>query len=230
MVPVEDIGVVTADAFWPLRASAIAAHDSLALFPSDYGSTQPVQQSIYGQVDWSVGWLKPALFYIQNPYILVTTNNASSVTAAESATNPTLRYCDDCTIVMRYEGIEASHWFSFLYDSGVPTPGVPQLTLVNARDAGFRYASVPIDSLHNVDPTWTATDQNAILGKVHTVTGYFYHRGQYGVNNLSPDSPATRLALVQRDVPTRLQVDLWRAKPSSAFNRADVSVVIEIEP
>ena len=225
-----ELGVGTREVFWTQRLAYVSQYAALALYPDDYGPDGPVQNGIYGQIDWTVGWLPPALFYVENPYLLVTTNNVNSVVATESATFPTVRYEDDCTVIEHFAGIEAQRWFEMIYNPDAGDPGTVQLTLVNARDAGFLYASVPPGACENVDTTWAATGTNAILGGLHTVVSYFYHHGKYGVNNLSPDDLATRLALIAPDARTRIEVALWRSKPSSATAPGDLTYVIEVEP
>lgn len=226
--PGDDLGVLTPEQFWAHRSAFVHAYANLALYPSPYLITGPAQSGIYGSIDWSVGWLFVDPYYIDNPYLLSITDIPGQVGSAESRCSISVDYGPDCTATVTVPAKDAQKWFELFYDNTIAEPGRAQLTLVNALDAGFSYASIDLAASENVDATFNA-GPSSIVGGVCPITRYFYHHGKSGLNNLSPYDPATVFALGQRDVKTRIAIKLWRAEPKSAGAPSDATFVVRID-
>lgn len=226
--PGDEIGVLTPEEFWAHRTGFVNAWSTLELYPSPYLITGPAQAGVYGSIDWSVGWFFVDPYYLDNPYLLSFTGLPGYVGAVESRCSPTVRYGPDCTVTVTVPPSSSKAWFDFFFDNTLGQPGEAQLTLVNALDAGFNYASIDTGASVNVDPKWNA-GPSTIVGGVCPITKYFYHHGKSGLNNLSPDDTATRFAFAQRDLKTRITTRLWRTAPPSASAVPDVTYVTQIE-
>jgi len=208
-----------------LRKELVGEYSMLEFYPNDYELFQGDHKKIYGRIEEYQSWLSPAAYFFTNPYLLIISTAAPHI-------NPVNLACPEVSIVYDHGVIEEIHqgesatcWFDQLYRS-TKKPGTLWLFMVNAWDAGFHYAHVDLNQSSNVV---ASEDPDHITNGVHS-RSYYYHVGQYGVNNISPRDTRAWLSLQQRDVRTEVYVKLWRARPESVKQDADIVYRIVIDP
>ena len=206
-----------------LRMTQVGANDVLELYPPDYHPFEDYHNKIYGQIEEFQNWLNPAAYFFTNPYLLIIPTHAPYI-------NPLNLACPDVSIVYDagvieevHTGASASCWFDTLYQPH-GQHGTLWLFMVNAWDAGFKYAHVDVEQSKNV---LASSEPDHITNSVHS-RSYFYHVGQYGVNNISPRDTRAWVTLRQRDTPTEIYVKLWQKKPKTLTDEADIVYVVKV--
>ncbi len=206
-----------------LRMEQVVKYDVLELYPLDYHPFEDYHNRIYGQIEEFQNWMNPAAYFFTNPYLLIITTHAPFI-------NPLNLACPDVSIVYDagvieevHTGASASDWFDALYRPN-GEPGTVWLFMVNAWDAGFKYAYVDIEQSKNV---LASSEPNHITNSAHS-RSYYYHVGQYGVNNISPRDKRAWVTLQQRGTPTEIYVKLWQKKPKTLTDEADIIYVIKV--
>ncbi|MBI9083987.1 MAG: hypothetical protein JEZ11_10350 [Desulfobacterales bacterium] len=207
------------------RIRKIEEYGGLGVYPDNYDPFADYHYEIYGQITGKENWLKPAVHFIANPYQLVTTTNAHRVTAFSLYCPEASIDYDDGFIEETYTGKSAECWFEKAY-AIKDWPGQVWLITVNAWDAGFQWAYVDVAQSQNIlkssDPRHIT---NLAISKV-----YYYHVGQYGVNNLSPNERRAWVTISRRGAPTTIYVKLWQRKPASPAELAEMIYIVNVLP
>ncbi|MCZ7583618.1 MAG: hypothetical protein M5R36_09965 [Deltaproteobacteria bacterium] len=163
--------------------------------------------------------------------MLISTGHPNSVRSFEIMGPPELTLIPgECVVVADYKGETAAAWFDQLFAEGDTENEPMMLTLVNAKDAGYLYAGIDTSKCENVDHELGMAAFDSIVNGVHELVGYVYHYGQYELNNLSPDNPGAVLGIVEKGVPTKIVVKLWKEEPGSLEESPDLRYMIRISP
>ena len=213
------------DGLSKLRLKLVDEYNVLGIYPPDYHLLEGYHSKIYGQIEEYQNWMNPAAYFFTNPYELIIATQAPFI-------NPLNLACPDVSIVYDAGIIEESHlginavcWFDTIYRPQ-GEPGTVWLFMVNAWDAGFRYAHVDVGQSENV---LVSPQSNHITNSVHS-RSYFYHVGQYGVNNISPRDKGAWVTLRRRGAPTLIYVKLWQTRPKDISSEADLVYVLKVLP
>ncbi len=215
---------LTRESIFQLRKSRVSEYAISNIFSNDY---EP-DSSIYGNIDENADWVHDTQFFILNPYLLVLESGGNYV-------NAFLPYCGvdhvdyaGNNIVVNYKGSSAQRWFYYVFDYYPDCKGVIRLWLVNAYDAGFKFAHVDMSRSENIAPLPGASADSITQG---IYSGReFYHFGHLSKNNISVDDPRAKLEVGQKNVRTRIYIKLWRTRPSSPDDNADMTYIIEVRP
>ncbi|MEJ2201916.1 MAG: hypothetical protein P8X63_13025 [Desulfuromonadaceae bacterium] len=213
------------DELTSFRLAKVDEYRVLKFYHPGYHPFQGYHNNIYGRISEYQNWLNPATYFFSNPYLLIIPTQAPFV-------NPINLACPDVSILYQNGAIEETHsgasascWFDAVYRSG-GEPGTLWLFMVNAWDAGFFYAHVDVDQSENIARDASATH---ISNALHS-RSYYYHVGQYDVNNISPRDPNAWVRLIKRNVKTQIHIKLWREKPEALDQPASLTYIIRIEP
>ena len=206
-----------------MRIGLVDEYRILGLYPQQYQLFEGYHNKIYGQIEAYQSWLSPAAYFFTNPYLMIISTPAPYI-------NPINMACLDVSIVYNdgvidefHSGEDARTWFDQVYKPRKDA-GTVWLFMVNAWDAGFRFAHVDLDQCVNVV---AGSAQDHITRGVHS-RSYYYHVGQYGVNNISPRDTRAWVSLQQRDAPTQIYVKLWHLHPDSLADDPDLVYRITI--
>lgn len=228
--PITDIGGLAHDAFAKFRKSKVKEYSLLNIFPEDYGPFNGQHNNIYGQITPYANWVEGARFYICNPYLLIILSCANHITPlafyCRNKENIKVKYSNR-KIEEIYEGREALNWFNTLY-SYDDYPGIIRVWMVNAKDAGLRYACIDKNKTINVDFDWSSS-ANSIVNSAYTC-GEFFHVGKYNLNNLSPANMNGRIKLLGKNRYTCIYIKLWMVKPVDITQEEDFAYVVKIIP
>ncbi|MFH1985141.1 MAG: hypothetical protein ABIL58_25160 [Pseudomonadota bacterium] len=207
------------------RTSRVDAYSDLGIFPDDYDPFAPPHRQIYGQITAHENWLKASVYFVANPYQLITATNAPYVNALSlDCPGVEIEY-NDGVIEETHTGAGAACWFDKVYDIG-DFPGQVWLFTVNAWDAGFKYAYVDVWKSENILPGAAPNHiTNTPLSR-----SYYFHVGQYGTNNISPRDERAWVTLRARNAATKIYVKLWQQKPASTSQKADFVYIILVQP
>ena len=209
------------------RIAKVSQYASLNIFPTAYNPLQGNSERIYTNIVPGAKWLGATPFYIANPYCLIILSCSQSVT-------PMNLHCRD--VVVNYgegrieemiKGETARCFFDRAYGKAAPHPGTLQVTMVNAYDSGFYFASIDAAQSQNIRPV---TKTGAIINGIICHSSYYHMVPKQGKNKISPEDPNGWFSLVKRDAPTKIIFKLWRARPQSAADRADMQYIFSIEP
>jgi hypothetical protein len=215
------------DEILSFRSERVARHAKLHLFPPAYEPLNGHARRIFASITPGAGWLGPTPYYIANPYALIVLTCAGHVTPLSLA-------CPEVRIRYKNRRITETHvgpgvrcFLEWVHDpSYAEHPGTVRVQMVNAYDAGFRYAHVDREGSANIAPS---ADPANITQGVYSQPSVF-HVGRYGVNNISPLDRRGWVRLRQADAFTRLLVKLWRNRPRSPHSEADLLYEIVIDP
>jgi len=207
------------------RKEKVQKYAQLNLFPKDYDPLKSPHNRIYGGITPKNPWIGPVLYHLSNPYILIILSRDNDVT-------PLNLVCSEVKIVRSGNKITESHigrnalcWFDGVFSS-TNSPGVVNVTMVNAWDAGFHYINLAENQCTNINPS----PSNNNIGKIAFSQSSFYHLGPHKRNNISPYDPRARITLNQKNKPTRLLFNLWRKLPASLTEKPDLVYEVNVNP
>ena len=208
------------------RIQRVGIYKSLSIYPDNYNPLEGDGAVIYRSITAGADWVGSTPYYIANPYHLL------NLVPANHAT-PLNVLCPAVSIVFHKWGIEEKRtgldskaFFSTVYSGEFTNPGKVRLMMVNAYDAGFRFACIDQKKSENIEPEPGAAN---IFNDVYS-RACFYHVGRYKKNNISPEDRKAWLVLKKKDVLTRITVKLWKKAPASAKDDPDMLYVFMIEP
>ena len=209
------------------RAARVAQYEFLNIFPPGYNPLQGSSARIYTGIAPGAKWTGATPFYIANPYCLIILSCAQRVM-------PINLHCRDGEVIYgdgRIEetlrGESARCFFDMAYGEAAAFPGTLQVTMVNAYDSGFYFASLDAVQSQNIR---LDTKPGSIVGGVFSQSSYYHMGPRHGKNDISPEDQKGWVSLGQRDALTKILIKLWRARPQSAADRADMQYVFSIEP
>ena len=209
------------------RTAKVAQYSSLNIFPNGYNPRQGNSSRIYTNIAPGAKWISAHPYYIANPYCLIILSCARSVM-------PINLHCRDVEVIYSDGRIEetlrgetARCFFDLAYEKKAPLPGTLQITMVNAYDGGFYFAS--IDGVQSQNIRLDTKPGNIVSG-IFCQSSYYHMDPKHGKNSITPEDQKGWLSLVQRDTPTKIFVKLWRARPQSPADRADMQYVFSVEP
>jgi hypothetical protein len=209
------------------RMAKVREHQDLGIFPGHYHPLRGESLFIYRPITPSGKWLGPTPYYVANPYVLIVATCPAHVTPLDMLCPGAEISYSNGRIDERRAGVAARCWLDRVFDSSYSNPpGSVRLVMVNAYDAGLRYAHVDRSRSANVLPNPSAT--NVVTGLYSQPS--FYHLGRLGANNISPEDANGWLRLSRREAPSRIHVKLWRNKPALTVQPADVVYEIKILP
>ncbi len=167
-------------------------------------------------------------FFVSNPYLLVITSSAYKINALMLFCGVSSVQYSDRTITAAYRGEAAREWFKYVYDYYKDQySGIVRLWFVNAKDAGFKYASV--DPAKSVNVDFGKSSPGSVVGGIYAGHEYF-HVGRYAKNNISPADANARVRLIEKNARTVIYVKLWRERPEKKTSPEDFGYVIVVEP
>jgi hypothetical protein len=209
------------------RTERVARFAQLGLFPTPYAPLAGHAQRIYASITPGAKWLGPTAYYVANPYVLVVFTCANHVTPLNLlCPDVAIRYSDRL-IQERHVGEAARCWLRVVHEPPyADRPGHVRVIMLNAFDAGFRYAHVDRSRSSNVEPS---DDRANILNSAFTQSSFF-HVGRYQANNLSPEDPHGWIRLAHSSAPTTIHVKLWHNQPPSTATEADVTYEAVVAP
>jgi hypothetical protein len=206
------------------RLKKIDKYRQLGFFPSGYHPFSPPHNRIFGPITSGAPWLYSVPYYVANPYLLIILVAANHVTPIDMyVPEVNIRY-QNGTMTETILGASARRWFEYVFASDYP--GTIRLVMVNAWDAGFRYIHLDPSLSRNIGPG----SGTSHVSRTWHEQPCIFHVGKYKKNNLSPEDRRAWIDLLERDKPTRLHVKLWRSKPVSVGNRADLIYIFNIDP
>ncbi len=205
------------------RMEKVELYNKLNIFPARYHPFESYHRTVFGRITPGEGWLPPASYYVANPYHLIVMVSANHVTPLNLYCTDVKIVYDDRTFKEKYSGNNAACWFEMVYGSK-DYPGKIRPVMVNAWDAGFFFIHVDRKQSLNIKGS---NDKNHITNCATTVASIF-HFGRYKVNNISPTIPKHWLSLEKRGAETRIHVKLWRHRPASIKNPADLVYVTHV--
>ena len=205
------------------RKSKIDEHAILNIFQPAY----VLCSKIFDTIEYDKDWVNSAQFYICNPYQLIILSNVNSITALiDYCKNPEIKYSNR-TIEETYRGNDAEWLFKQIYSTEAE-PGKIRLWMVNAYDAGLKYANIDKQKSENIDFAYNTSSED-IVNSAYSQPCLF-HVGRYNKNNLSPADINGRLKISERDKYTCIYVKLWLLKPQDIAQQEDFAYIIKIIP
>ena len=225
--PVRELGPMSLGEIIIFRKSRIDKYSQLKIYPADYDLSGGANSRIYGSVREEIPWTKSASFFLSNPYLLIVLTYAGYSTPVDTDMSGVVIEYGSGRILQAHKGLAAERWFNQLYKYQ-DSSGIVRVNMVNAYDAGFKYAFLDLSRSANVDGARDKGRGNIADG-VYGNPG-FYHAGKKGKNNLSPADPRGWLKVIKRDVFTKLFIKLWRENPKSPYSSEDFGYLIEIDP
>jgi hypothetical protein len=131
-------------------------------------------------------------------------------------------------ITETYRGQSAEKWFYLAFDYYGEFQGILRLWLVNAYDAGFKYACIDSSKSTNIDMRYPPPE-SSFLKSIYS--GHeFYHVGHLKKNNISPYDVRATIRLREKNSRTVLYVKLWKSRPSAMNGKEDFAYVFKMEP
>jgi hypothetical protein len=225
--PITPLHKLPKDSIFSLRTAWVKEHNLLGIFPKKYIPCL----SIYSRIEGDRDWVHDAQFYVCNPYILVAICSGDHVAAL-------LPYCGINSveytvgkITETYRGESANRWFYYAYDYYPDSSryyGSICLMMVNAHDAGFKFAHLDSSRSYNIDMSYPPSERS-LVRSIYT-PGEFYHVGRYSINNISPFDKNKTVKLLSKNRKTTLYIKLWRDSPATVDAKEDFAYVIIIEP
>lgn len=222
--PIIPLHRLAIDAICSLRKAKVDENKILGIFPESY---MPAA-SIYKQIDEKAEWVHDTQFFINNPYLLIIISSGNKV-------NAFLPYCQLNSveysygkITETYRGPSARKWLFYASDYYGDFKGIIRLWLVNAYDAGFKYAYIDSWQSLNIDMNYPQSE-GAVLKSIYS--GHeFFHVGHLKKNNLSPYDARATIKLQEKNLRTVIHVKLWKSRPSAHSVKEDFAYVVKIEP
>ena len=209
------------------RTAKVAQYESLNIFPAGYNPLQGNSARIYTSIAPGAKWTGAAPFYLANPYCLIILSCARSVTPVNLRCRDIEVLYGDGQIQEIIKGENARCFFDTAYGATAPLPGMLQVTMVNAYDSGYYFASIDKDQSQNIK---LDTKPGSIAGGIFCQSSYYNMIPQQGKNNIGPEDQKGWVSLGKRDALTKIVVKLWRTRPQSAAAQADMQYVFSIEP
>jgi hypothetical protein len=209
------------------RLDRVRRYAQTGIFPPSYHPLRGTSSSIYTPITPKANWLGPTPYYVANPYVLIVLVVADRVTPLNlMCPEVSLRYAAG-TITEKRSGDSAACWFRWLYEPGyASSPGAVRLVMVNAFDAGYRFAHVDLARSANLRDE--GEPDNVLRGAFSQPS--LFHYGQYRKNNISPRDPRGWVRLAERGRATRIHVKLWRDAPGRSSEPADLTYEALVEP
>ena len=224
---VNELPAMSREEIFVLRKSKVDKYPQLKIYPEDYDPSGGSSSRIYGSIQETVPWTKSASFFLSNPYLLIVLTYAGYVNPVDMHMQGVTIEYNSGRILQANRGLAARRWFRGLYkyqDSN----GVVRVNMVNAYDAGFKYAFLDLSRSVNIESVRGNGKRN-ISHDIYSNPG-FYHSAGKGKNNLSPADPEGWLGIRKKDVHTKLFIKLWRDEPESPFSAEDLGYLIIIDP
>ena len=166
------------------RLKKVDQHRSLGVFHEDDHPVRGPSLEIYRQITPGRKWLGPTPYYVANPYVLIVATCPGHVTPLDFLCPGADITYSRGRIDERHAGVAAGCWLDRVFDPGYSSPpGSVRLVMVNAFDAGLRYAHVDRSLSANVEPNPAPT--NVVTGLYSQSS--LYHLGRLGANNISPE-------------------------------------------
>jgi hypothetical protein len=209
------------------RRERVARHARLHVFPRDYGPLASASARIWRSITPGRRWLGPTPYYVENPYLLIVATCANHVTPLNLACpDLSLRYRSG-VFHERHAGDSARCWLRRVHEPPYADhPGSVRLVMVNAYDAGYRFAHLDPARSRNVLPE----EGRANVGNGLFSQSSFFHVGRHEVNNISPEDRNGWIRLARPAARTLLVVKLWREAPASPDRKADLEYRIDVDP
>ena len=212
------------DAIFSLRKAKVRDNKKLGVFPETYVPAP----SIYGQVDETADWVRDTQFFVNNPYLLVVISSGNKVNAFLPYCNVDSVEYSHGKITETYRGQSAEKWFYLAFDYYGEFQGILRLWLVNAYDAGFKYACIDSSKSTNIDMSYPPPE-SSFLKSIYS--GHeFYHVGHLKKNNISPYDVRATIRLREKNSRAVLYVKLWKSRPSAMNGKEDFAYVFKMEP
>jgi|GEM_PF-3749639 len=209
------------------RAARVAQYELLNIFPPGYNSLQGNGARVYKNIAPGAQWTGAAPFYIANPYCLIILSCARQVMPVNLHCHADAVVYNNGRIEETLGGESADCFFDMAYGETAEMPGMLQVTMVNAYDAGFYFAGIDANQSKNIQPE---TKPGGIAGGLFSQPAAYTIDVKQKKNTISSEDPKGWIALGQRDAPTVIALKLWRTRPASVADRADMLYVISIEP
>ena len=209
------------------RTAMVAKYESLNIFPTGYNPLQGNSARIYTSIAPGAKWIGAIPFYIANPYCLIILSCAQRVMPINMHCRDSEVMYGDGRIEETFKGENARCFFDMAYGETAPLPGTLQVTMVNAYDSGFYFASIDAVQSQNIRPD---IKPGGIVGGIFSQSSFYNMNPKHGKNNISPEDLKGLVSLGQRDALTKIFIKLWRARPQSASDLADMQYVFSIEP
>ncbi len=208
------------------RMKKVAQYSFLNIFPPGYNPLAGASARIYKKIEPGALWVGQTPFYIANPYLLIILSNAYRVLPIDLPCHDLSVTYDSAIIEERLQGATAKCFFDLVYGESAEHPGTLRVNMVNAYDSGFHYVSIDKEQSLNIQAYKSSGN---IVGGLFSQPS-FYHRGRHGSNNISPEDKNGWITLQEEGAATRIFFKLWRNKPASPENTADMLYIIYIIP
>jgi hypothetical protein len=226
-IPVNPIGPLyklSKEEIFSLRKARVRDHWKLGIFPDQYAPAP----SIYGRVDEKADWVRDTQFFVHNPYMLAVITSGNKV-------NAFLPFCrvdsveySHARITETYRGRSAEEWHYLAFDYYCEFKGIIRVWLVNAYDAGFKYACIDSSKSVNIDRSYPSSD-GSFLKSIYS--GHeFYHVGHLKKNNISTYDVRATMKLQEKNARTAIYVKLWKSRPAATSVKEDFAYVFKMEP
>jgi hypothetical protein len=209
------------------RVARVAQHELLNIFPSGYNPLQGNGARMYKNIAPGGKWTSAAAYSIANPYCLIILSRARNAVPINLQCRADEAEYSDGRIQEKLTGENADCFFDMAYGETAEMPGMLQVTMVNAYDSGFFFAGIDAGPSKNIKP---GTKSGGIAGGLFSQPAAYMSDPRQGKNTISTEDPKGWIALAQRGAPTVIAIKLWRARPASPADRADLLYVISVEP
>lgn len=209
------------------RSARVAQYASLNIFPTGYNPLQGASSKLFKNIAPGAQWISAAAYYIANPYGLIILSCAGQVMPVNLQCREGAIAYSDGRIEETLDGDSAQCFFDLVYGETAEFSGMLQVAMANAYDSGFYFASIDAAQSRNIK---NDVKQGGIVGGIFSRPAY-YHRGMKdGKNTISTEDKKGWIPLLQRDEPTKIAVKLWRNRPQSEADQADMLYVISVGP
>jgi hypothetical protein len=170
--------------------------------------------------------------HIINPYMLVDLDLGHSLSGHQDYLKPALFY--PFPLELTWSGDRSSakakfnisaFWKILRIYAGPAVADRKALTLIayNARDFGYNYLAIDFNRSFNIFHSSSADKPVFIKQYIHNGNSCGYPGG---CNNMSPDQPELRMEIIR--LPAIAAIKLWKDKPSSVQQPADVLFIIDM--
>jgi hypothetical protein len=209
------------------RAARVAQYAALNVFPAGYNPLQGAGAKLFKNISPGAQWVEGVPYYIANPYGLIILSCARQIM-------PVNVKCPDGSIAYSagrieetLDGESARCFFDMAYGETAALAGTLQVTMVNAWDSGFYFAGIDAGQSQNIDP---GAQSGGIVGGIFSRPAAYHKGAKDGKNTISTEDKKGWITLLQRDAPTKIAFKLWRNRPQSPADGADMLYVISVEP
>jgi hypothetical protein len=209
------------------RAARVAKYASLNIFPAGYTPFQGTGAKLFKNISPGAQWIAAASYYIANPYGLIILSCARQVMPVNLKCRDGAITYSEGRIEETLGGESAQCFFDMVFGETAEFAGTLQVTMVNAYDSGFYFAGIDAEQSRNINP---GAHSGAIVSGIFSQPAAYHQGAKDRKNTISTENKKGWITLLQRDAPTKIVVKLWRNKPQSAADPADMLYVISVEP